>query len=67
MILFYISAQLAGAVVYSDASLLRGNPLSNKCPRYNSKHSNGEAPVMPELCGMQITPSRSILAQSGST
>ena len=32
-------------------------PPSNKCPRYEIKQSNGEAPVMLELWGMQSNPS----------
>ena len=30
-----------------------------ECPRYDTKQSNGEAPVMLELWGMQSTPSLS--------
>ena len=29
----------------------------NECPVYDSKQSDGKAPVMLELCGMQSTPS----------
>ena len=32
------------------ASLQKGKtPISNECPRYNTKQSDGEAPVMLEL------------------
>ena len=54
------------------ASLQRGKPLPNECPGYDTKQSDGEASVIPELWGMQSTPllpsiSGSILARSGST
>ena len=37
-------------------SLQRGKTSSNKCPRYDTKQSDDEASVMPELWGMQGTP-----------
>ena len=43
------------------ASLQRGKTLSNKCPGYDIKQSDGEAPVMLELWGMQSTPSLALL------
>ena len=56
------------------ASLQRGKPphLHNECPRYYTKQSDGEAPVMLELCenvkylSIAIAP-WSTLARSGST
>ena len=47
-------AQLAGAVEYTDH-------FSVGCPRYDTKQSNGEVPVMLELWGMQSTPSLPLL------
>ena len=38
--------QSAGAVEYTDCISVR---LPNKCPRYDAKQSDGEAPVMLEL------------------
>ena len=35
-------------------------PPTKKCPRYDIKQSDGEAPVF-ELCGMQSTPSLPLL------
>ena len=32
-------------------------PPPNECPGYDTKQSDGEFPVMPELWGMQSTPS----------
>ena len=34
------------------------------CPGYDIKQSDGEAPVMPELCRMQSTPSLPLLPVS---
>ena len=31
--------------------------LQNECPKYDTKQSDGEVPVMLELWGMQSTPS----------
>ena len=43
-------------------SLQKGKtPLSNECPGYNTKQSDGEAPVMLELWGMWSTPPLSFL------
>ena len=39
------------------APLQRGKTLHpNACPRYETKESDGEAPVMLEFCGMWCTP-----------
>ena len=43
-------AQLAGAAEYTDVI------SPNKCSGYDTKQSNGEAPVMLELWGMRINP-----------
>ena len=45
----------------STASLQRSNPAPNKCPRYDTKQSDGEAPVMLEFWGMWSAPSLSSL------
>ena len=48
--------QLAGTVEYTDCfSAGRVRP-PNECPKYDSKQSDGEVPVMQELWGMQGTP-----------
>ena len=42
--------------------LCRGVRLPpNKCPGYDTKQSDGEAPVLLELCGMQSAPSLPLL------
>ena len=44
------------------ASLQRSKTSSiNKCPRYDIKQSDGEAPVMLELWGINSTPSLPLL------
>ncbi len=50
-------AQSAGAVEYTDRTSAEGRDPPNECPRCDTKQSDGEAPVMLELCGMQSTPS----------
>ena len=49
-------AQSAGAVEYTDCTSAEGYdpPLSNECPVYDNKQSDGEVPVMPELWGMWV-------------
>ena len=42
-------AQSAGAVEYTDCIYAVGSDSSNECPRYDTKPSNGEAPIMMEL------------------
>ena len=37
--------------------LYRGKSPPNDCPRYDNKQSDGETPLMLELCGMWSTPS----------
>ena len=54
-------AQSAGAVEYTDCISAEGVRLPNVCPDNDSKQFDGEALVMLELCGMQSTPSLSLL------
>ena len=50
--------QLVEAVEYTDFfSAERKDPLPNECPAYDTKQSDGEAPVMLELLGMRSIPS----------
>ena len=69
----YIYCSIGWAVEYTDCPSGEGQdtPL-NECSGYNTKQSEGEVPVILELCGMQSTPfiaiaPRSTLARSGST
>ena len=39
-------------------------PTPNNCPGYDTKQSDGEVPVMPELWGMWSTPSLPLLSGS---
>ena len=41
--------------------LQMGKTSPNECPRYDTKQSDGEVPVMLELWGMHSTPSMSLL------
>ena len=50
-------AQSTGAVEYTNCISAEGLGLPNECPRYYSKQSDGEVPVMLELWGMRRTPS----------
>ena len=55
-------AQPAGVVEYTDCTSAEGqHPPSNECPRYDTKQSDGEVPVMLRLWGMQSTPSLPLL------
>ena len=45
---FYL-AQSAGAVEYTNCISAEGWDSPNKCPRYDTKQSDGEASVMPLL------------------
>ena len=52
-----IIAKSAGAVEYTDCNSVEGqDPTPNECPRYDTKQSDDEAPVMLELWGMWSTP-----------
>ena len=44
-------------VMESELNYLRVRPSSNECPGYDTKQSDGEAPVMLELWEMWGTPS----------
>ena len=59
-ILLWLSRQ--GQQNTPTASLLRSKTPPNECPGYDTKQSNGEAPVMIEFGGMQGTPLLSSLA-----
>ena len=49
-------SQSAGAVEYTDRISAEWQDSPNECPRYNTKQSDSEAPVMLELWGMRSTP-----------
>ena len=50
--------QSTGAAEYTDLHLCSGGKdFPNECPVYDTKQSDGEAPVMLELWGMRSTPS----------
>ena len=57
-------AELARAVEYTDFFSAKGKTLPNECPGYDTKQSDGKAPVMPELWGMRSTPSLPLLLGS---
>ena len=71
-VLTHTLAQLAGAVVYTGCISIERYDSLNECPRYDTKQSDGEAPLVLEFWGMRSTPfiaidPRSILARNGST
>ena len=52
------NAQSTRAVEYTDYTSTEGqDPPPYECPRYDTKQSDGEDPVMPGLWGMRSTPS----------
>ena len=53
--------QSAGAVEYTDCTSAEGLDPCNECPRYDTKQTDSEVPVMWELWGMQCTPSLPLL------
>ena len=54
-----------GAVEYTDCISAKGViPPFNECPRYDGKQSDGEAPVMLEICGMRSALSIAIAPMS---
>ena len=62
-ILTHALAQLAGTIEYTDCiSALSSQVI--KCPRYNTKQFDGEAPVILELWGMRNTLSLPLLPGS---
>ena len=54
---FPSSAQLAGAVEYTNCISVEEKDSPNECPEYDTKWSDGEVQVMLELWGMRSTPS----------
>ena len=50
-------AQSAGSVDYTDCISAVGKDSSNECPSYDTKQSDGEAPVILKLWEMRSTPS----------
>ena len=52
---FWPSRLSGGLQNIPTASLQRGKTSANGCPDYDTKQSDGEAPVMLELWGMQST------------
>ena len=50
-------AQSAWALVHTDWISAEGQDSPNKCPGYDTKQSDGDAPLMLELWGMLSTPS----------
>ena len=54
-------AQLAWAVEYTYCISAEGQNPPNKCPRYDTKQSDGEALVIQELWGMHSIPSLPLL------
>ena len=49
-------AQSVGAVNTTTVPLKSGKILPNECPRYDTKQSDGDAPVMLEIWGVWSTP-----------
>ena len=54
-------AQSDGAVEYTDCTSAEGLDTPNECTEYDTKQSDGEAPVMLELWGIRSTPSLPLL------
>ena len=52
-----VMVQSAGTVEYTDCISAERYNSPNKCPRYDTKQSDGEASVDLELWGMPSTPS----------
>ena len=50
-------AQFAEAVEYTECISAEGLDPTNECPGYDTKQSDGEAPLVLEISGMQSTPS----------
>ena len=60
--LLELTAQSAGAVEYTNCITAEGvRPPPIEYPGYDNKQSDGEAPVMLELWGIQSTPSLTLL------
>ena len=56
--------QSAGAVEYTNYIFAEGLDSPNKCPGYDTKQSDGEAPVMQELWEMRRFPFIAIAPRS---
>ena len=54
-------AQSAGAIEYTDCTSAERYPPPNERPRYDTKQSDGEVPVMLGLWGMRSTLSLPLL------
>ena len=59
-------AQSAGAAEYTNCIAAEGLDTSSECPRYDTKQSDCEAPVMLELWVMLSTPFTAIAPRSYS-
>ena len=61
LLLFFVRGNTTryhqSSVKETDCISAEGSDHPNKCPRYDIKQSDGVAPVMLELWGMQSTPS----------
>ena len=57
-----ILVQSAGVAEYTDCISAEGKDFPDECPAYDTKQSDGEAPVMLELWGMQNTPPLPLLS-----
>ena len=55
MNLFHFLVQLAGAAEYTDCNSAEGLDSFNEYPGYDTKQTDGDAPVMLELCGMSLS------------
>ena len=53
----HLIAQAAVATEYTECFSAEENDSPNECPRYDTKQSDGEVPVMQGLWGMRSTPS----------
>ena len=55
---FFFLLMKAKKIEYTGCTSAEGykNPTPNKCPRYETKQSDGEVPIMLELWGMWNTP-----------
>ena len=51
-----MAAKSVGPVEYTDCFSAEGQDPSNECSGYDTKQSDGEIPMMLELCGMRSTP-----------
>ena len=61
-VILLIIAQSAEAIEDINCTSAEGeDPSHNECPRYDTKQSDGEVPVMLGLCGMRSAPSLLLL------